>query len=384
MILTSPKKCYIIGSPGGPGAIAGHFTAVGRELAARGNSVVILCSSVDSSPQSPSANPSFILWPSPRPTRLTDAIFLLRLIARTRPDCLIANFAAVNWMCVVGWLRRVKHRIAFYHTLTSQIERDFGQVNRSVRGLRRQRKRIAYQAASAIAGVSRAALRDAQFAWGVPESKCFFWQYSMPDPVGRLPLRTVDEREDLVVCVGRLNPSKGQEVLIQAMASEHPALRSARVEFLGTGPMLEHLRRLADHAGVGARCHFAGLVSHEHVLDRLSRARVSVVPSQNEAFGLVNIESMAVGTPVVASSVGGICEIIRDGIDGCLVAPNNPEALAEKLSLTLQEKPFRVRLGQNARQHFLETYEESRQLKGQVDRLEELVRSTASPQRNGS
>jgi len=107
----------------------------------------------------------------------------------------------------------------------------------------------------------------------------------------------------------------------------------------------------------------------------MSRAKATVVPSRHEAFGLVNIESMSVGTPVIASEADGIREIVREGVDGCLVPPGDPKALARKLAHVLQDHSFRERLGGNARRRFLEEYDEAVILRQQVDTLEQAVRS---------
>jgi len=333
--------------------------------------VKVLSSHADAQPSG--ENPATLSWPSPRPTKLADALFLARLIRRHRPDCLIANFATVNWMCLIGWLYGVRHRIAFYHTLSAPIEMDNGHLHGGGWEIRRFRKKLVYKTATAIAGISQAALNDARKSFCVPLRKCQPWRYSMPDPASSIRLRSSEEREDLIICAGRLHPSKGQDVLIRALALGGCSLASIRVEFLGGGRLLDTLRQMAEQNGMASRCSFAGSVSHKEVLARMSRAKITVVPSRHEAFGLVNIESMAVGTPVVASQVDGIAETIRDGVDGWLVPPDNPNALAEKLVVTLQDGALRKRLGQNARQHFLERFEHALALKKQADWLEQIV-----------
>jgi len=335
--------------------------------------VKIISHSADVNGQLREQNPATLVWPSPRPTRFADALFLARLIRRYRPDCLLANFAAVNWMCFIGWCYRVTCRIAFYHTLSSQMESD-GQTNHErLKGMSVLRKRLVYQTATCVAGLSRAALLDARNTYGVPARKCRLWGFSMSDPARRFHLQPPADREDLVVCAGRLYPSKGQDVLISALGLGQRPLVSSKVEFLGGGPMLDRLRLMAEQKGVAGRCRFVGVVSSEEVLARMSRAKITVVPSRAEAFGLVNIESMSVGTPVIASRVGGIREIVRDGVDGYLVPPGDPTALFEKLACVLQDQALRERLGLNARQHFLEEYENTLVVRRQADWLKQIV-----------
>ena len=367
------KGCYFIGAPGGTGAVANHFTALGVELARRGHRVKLISSRSEGEDGGNGCNPALLAWPSARPTRLADAFFLARLIRRYRPDCLVANFAAVNWMCLVGRLFGVKDRIAFYHTLRGQIDADYHAGPGLSQRIRSFRKKFVYQTATAIVGISNAALEDAQTGYGVPAEKCTLWRYSMPDPEPRLHPPPTRDRENVVVCAGRLYPSKGQDVLIAALGLGRDSLASTRVEFFGSGPMLNRFQKMAHDNGIANRCSFVGEVPNDEVLRRMSRARITIVPSRKEAFGLVNIESMSVGTPVIASRVDGIPEIVRDGVDGYLVPPDNPAALAEKLALVIRDADLRERLGRSARQRFMEEYENSTVVGKQADWLDKLV-----------
>ena len=368
------KGCYFIGAPGGVGAVASYFKALGEELARRGNEVKMLFPrGAGVASGSDGGNPEFLSWPSSRPTKLADALFLAKLIGRHRPDCLIGNFAVVNWMIVIGWL--VHCRVAFYHTLSSQIDKDT-QTSQAFRvRMLRFRKRQVFKLATHVVANSKAAQHDAQGSYGLRQGQCSAQPLGLADPAKWLPLALASEREDLVVCAGRLHPSKGQDVLINALALNARSWGPNRVLFLGSGPCLDYLRQLAGEKGVADCCVFAGAVSHDEVLRHMSRAKAVVIPSRSEAFGLVNIESMSVGTPVIASRVGGIQEIVRDCVDGYLVPPDDPKGLAEKLAGVLQDQALRERLGLNARQHFLEEYENTLVVRRQADWLEQLVKS---------
>ena len=103
----------------------------------------------------------------------------------------------------------------------------------------------------------------------------------------------------------------------------------------------------------------------------MSKAYVVIVPSLSEAFGLVNIEAMSVGTPVIASNVGGISEVIRDGIDGFLVPPNEPKILADKICYIFQNPELRGEMGRNARLRFLNNFDQDQA----VDNISEWFKS---------
>lgn len=365
--------CFLIGAPGGAGAIASHFSTLGEELARRGHTVKFISSREDLENCRATTNPAQLVWPSRRPTGLADALFLARLIRSSQADCLVANFGAVNWMCLIGRLCRVPHRIAFYHTLSSQLAGDHGAAKNGIPQWLRFRKRVVYGSATILAGISQIALRDAQAAYGVPAERCRFWRYSMADPAARIPLLPASRREDLIVCAGRFHPSKGQQVFLSAMGMLTKSCPTTQLEFLGDGPLLEKCRSLAQTLGIADRCHFRGQVAPDIVLERMARAKITVVPSLHEAFGLVNVESLAVGTPAIASHVDGIPEIIRNGEDGWLVPPGDSKAMAEKIGLMLRDNSLRDKMGQQGRQRFLETYELSSMMPQQAEWLERLV-----------
>ena len=88
----------------------------------------------------------------------------------------------------------------------------------------------------------------------------------------------------------------------------------------------------------------------------MASASISVAPSRNEAFGLVNIEAQGVGTPVVASAIDGIMETVLDGETGFLVSPGDIEEFTNKIKQLLGNENLREKLGFRARSHFMEKF----------------------------
>jgi glycosyltransferase involved in cell wall biosynthesis len=149
-----------------------------------------------------------------------------------------------------------------------------------------------------------------------------------------------------VVFAGRMVAPKGVGVLIRAA-------REVDAEFVlcGTGRMLEPMRRLARRLGVAHRVAFRGWLDATAVAHELAGASVVAVPSLwPEPFGLVGIEALAAGRPVVASATGGILDWLRDGVNGLAVQPGNVAELARALS-TLLEDPRRCeQMGKRGRE----------------------------------
>jgi len=167
---------------------------------------------------------------------------------------------------------------------------------------------------------------------------------------------------------------KGQDILIKAIALLKPDYPDLTIQFAGGGGMRPHCKEMAHKLGLASNCYFSGNISHDAMLKDMSRAWVAVVPSREEPFGRVLIEALAVGTPVIASRVGGIPEVIIDGTEGFLVPPENPEALAEKIALLLSDQGLRKKMSAAGREGFLQRFELNRYLPSQV---EELIRITA-------
>jgi glycosyltransferase involved in cell wall biosynthesis len=143
----------------------------------------------------------------------------------------------------------------------------------------------------------------------------------------------LDPAVPVVGYFGRLEHGKGVDVLLEAAARLRGRL-AATFLFVGDGPLREALAARAASVGLSVR--FAGHRGDVPALLRL--CAVVVLPSRQEAFGRVLIEAMAAGVPVIATSVGGIPEVCVDGVTALLVPPEEPEALAAAIALTLTDQ----------------------------------------------
>ena len=126
--------------------------------------------------------------------------------------------------------------------------------------------------------------------------------------------------------VGRFVPIKGHDALLRALARVRQQLPEVTLEIAGDGPLEPELRATVSRLGLGERVSFLGRVAPPGPV--FERAEVVVVPSFGEGFGMVVLEAMERGRPVVASDVGGLPEIVADGRTGLLVPPSDPEAFA--------------------------------------------------------
>lgn len=140
-------------------------------------------------------------------------------------------------------------------------------------------------------------------------------------------------RPEVVLVVGRLSPEKGVDVLIDAFARLRH--REARLMIAGEGPERARLERQARDLGIAERVRFLGHVAEIRPLYR--QARVLAVPSHTEAFGMVVVEALAHGLPIVATACTGPTEILDGGRFGRLVPIADPASLAAGLDATLDD-----------------------------------------------
>lgn len=162
----------------------------------------------------------------------------------------------------------------------------------------------------------------------------------------------LDGDEFLVGLVGDVLTRKGQIYMFQALAEIVEALPNFKLVMLGrfcrTEAYVKKLRSIQRKNKLFRRVKWLGLRSN--VQDFMAAFDVLAVPSIEEPLGLVALESLAAGTPVVASDVGGLPEIVRPGENGILVPPKDPKRLARAIIEMAQSQSERTRLGENGRQ----------------------------------
>jgi glycosyltransferase involved in cell wall biosynthesis len=132
-----------------------------------------------------------------------------------------------------------------------------------------------------------------------------------------------------LLCVGRLIPIKGHIVLLRAFAEAKRELPDLQLDIAGRGPLEPALRALAKELGVDDAITFLGHVNP--VQAAIERSAVVVVPSMGEGFGMVALEAMERGRPVIAAEIGGLGELVRDGETGVLVPAGEAEPLRDAI-----------------------------------------------------
>lgn len=264
-------------------------------------------------------------------------------VARYSAGCQVLH---AHWTLagIAAWWTQPWHRLPFVLTVHGS---DVFQAPRlPVVGAQ---TRAMLQRCGHVVAVSRA-LADATAALGLPPERVEV----IPDGIDldRFPAGP-DKREPILLFVGALIERKGVHHLLQALPAVLARCPEARLVIAGDGPERAALTALAGTLGVAAHVEFVGPQSQAQVSEWMRRARVFVLPSLEEALGIVLLEALVSGTPCVATRVGGIPEVVAPEV-GRVVPPADPAALAGALTEILENPAVWAALHTRARPHVLQ------------------------------
>ena len=184
------------------------------------------------------------------------------------------------------------------------------------------------------------------------------------------------QSEIILGTAGRLVELKGIEYLLTAAAALRREFPGLRVEIAGSGPHREKIEQAAAQVGLGEQVNFLGWVDDLHPI--LSRWDVFVMPSLEEGFPIAALDAMTTGLPVVATSVGGIPELIVDGETGWLVPPRDPKALAARLRLLICQPDLRASMGAAGYARVRDHFSASQMTESFAQLYDELLQETES------
>ena len=161
-----------------------------------------------------------------------------------------------------------------------------------------------------------------------------------------------------LLCVGRLIPIKGHIVLLRAFAEARRRVPGLRLDIAGQGPLEPALRALAKELEIDDAVRFLGYVAP--VQRAIEDSAIVVVPSMGEGFGMVALEAMERGRPVIAAEIGGLGELVEAGVTGLLVPPGEAQPLEEAIVQLAGDLDLAARMGEAGRLRALEQFLQER------------------------
>jgi len=220
-------------------------------------------------------------------------------------------------------------------------------------------RRFALHRASRITAVSAYTAQAMNQAQGLDRAKTVVLSPAL-DPAfagtandPRLP--GLPSQAPVLLSVGRLvsaEPGKGVDTVLLSLPKVLRAVPDAYFVIIGDGDARPRLEKLAQETGVVDHVIFAGEQPPEVLRGFYERCEIFVMPSRQEGFGVVFLEAMAHGKPVIAGAHGGTLELVEDGVTGYLVSYGDVELLADRLLALLEDQGLRARMGEAGRARF--------------------------------
>jgi glycosyltransferase involved in cell wall biosynthesis len=270
---------------------------------------------------------------------------LLAYLVRTRPAILHTHLVhAETYGLLAGTAARIPVRFSTKHGFNEFREMPyFGVADRAVATL-----------AHVEIAISRGLARYLEEVEGFDGESFEIVHYGIEPDGEPAPY---DGGAPRLLCVGRLIPIKGHIVLLRAFAAARREVPELELDVAGRGPLEPALRALARELGVADAVRFLGHVTP--IQGAIERAAVVVVPSMGEGFGMVALEAMERARPVVAASIGGLGEIVRDGVTGLLVPPGEAEPLAAAIVRVASDPELGRKMGAAGRERALARFLQS-------------------------
>lgn len=328
---------------GGP---ASHAPEVAEFLLGRGHSVEV----VTTAAAPPEPQPYPVRWVSRELpvgirhlaaasrirelARRSDVAYSTGMLGRTALGCSLARRPFVAKLTQDPAFERALRRGQF-----SGDPVEF-QSSGSARGLRAARDRELRRAAHVVC--PSAFLAGLVRGWGIPEDRISVLPNPTP-PLPELPPRVHRERP-LLAFAGRMTAPKALGIALEAVAQ----VPEVDFELAGDGDERAALENRAHHLGLDGRVRFLGSLPRDEVLALFRRADAALLSSAWENFPHTLVEALAVGTPAIATDVGGVREIVTHGENGLLVGPGDPGALAAAIRRFLADDMLRARVTEGA------------------------------------
>lgn len=164
------------------------------------------------------------------------------------------------------------------------------------------------------------------------------------------------DNEKIILFVGRLVYEKGIQNLIASMPKVLNSYNDAKLVIAGKGGMIEELKEQVRAMGISEKVYFTGYLNSKDVAKMYKCADVAVFPSTYEPFGIVALEGMLSGTPVVVSDIGGLNEIVEHGINGMKSYAGNPNSLADSILSLLFDSALSANVAKKAKQKVKDNY----------------------------
>lgn len=255
----------------------------------------------------------YYTWPSSRPTKFIDFLFLFKIIRIHKPIISVSNFGSTNVMTIMGFLLFVQNRFNYVHTTSTQLSIDYKGRNQTFK-LLQIRKKIIYMMNTHLFTNSLGTKEDIINTYNIKNQKISVLPLLLKE--SNIQYKNFNKRDFSLCIVGRLDPSKGHKKLLflfQKCLDKYPDLI---LNIIGDGVLKNDLIELAKLLDISKNVRFLGKIPNEEVGKIYSNSIASISSSIEEAYGLVNIEALREGTPLLCTKTSGSNDIVKENFNG--------------------------------------------------------------------
>jgi teichuronic acid biosynthesis glycosyltransferase TuaC len=294
----------------------------------------------------------------------------VRSLHKTNPIDVIHAHSALPCGHAATFLSR-ELRIPFVVTVHGLDAYSTNQVGGYAGGWCKRVSQLVYRSACRVVCVSEK-VREQVTGGGLDPTRTSVVYNGVDPQIFAPPTRA--SANTIILSVGNLIQIKGHELLMRALAAVNQSSREFSWEVIGSGSEQPRLEMLARELGLEKRVRFIGRQNRSEVANAMRRCTIFALPSRYEGLGCVYLEAMSAAKPVIACRGQGIEEVIEQGLNGCLVDPDDLEELTDTISVLMQREQLRRDMGNAARRTILKGYT----LAYQAARLARLFRECAT------
>ena len=342
-----------------------YFFALAESFSTNGFRVVMI---IDGKPETlpMHENIIFFKWPSKRPTKLKDFIFLKRLVQGYEPKVLISSFGSVNIMNIIGRFLKVENRVNYILSVSEPFYQKVSYTQVLARKFLKQRKTRVYKLSTLLVCNSEGTQQDSIAYYGLQNNKFLVLHNLIRKSFVEYKLQ--DQRKNQILIVGNLIIRKGHSHLFKQFKNALEYYPQLKLIVVGEGIEKKNLMLQIDEMEIRENVEFVGSVSHDEISTYFSESLIGISASIHEAFGFINIEAMREGTPIICTPTAGALEILKDNENGRFFTLDDDNSLTEALSHILGD-------WETYSKGALNSFNDSYSL-GKIDSHRELLKNT--------
>ncbi len=330
--------------------IPNYFQYLGKEFKKNNFSVIFIFDGHIKNLPSNKNNIKYHSYPSKRPTRIADFFFLYKIIKKEKPILCISNFGSTNVVSIISFMLRVPTRINYIHTSPNQLSLDSNKTHITQCFLQIRKIFILKMNTHFLTNSIQMSELISNF-FKIKKNKISILPYLIEEK--KTKYSNYKTRSFSICIVGRLTPSKGHYNLLNAFKRTlkiHPDLK---LYIIGDGEEKSSLTKLSKDLDIFENTIFTNHMPNKKIHTIYSNNLCSISASKSEAFGIVNIESLREGTPIICTKTEGSRDIVKEGKNGFFIDFNKSDELTKKINDILNDWD---KFSKNALKDFKDNY----------------------------